>query len=323
MTVLVAVYGPPPWNLPLAYVEVLRRRFPHVTFKLAYDRAAVAAQIEDVDVGFMIRLRPEALARAARLRWIHSSAASVAELLTPELVASPIVVTNSRGMLGPTIAEHVIGVTIALLRHFPAAIRAQAARRWEQPAMEQVRMLRGRRLGLVGVGGIGLAVADLAAAMGMRVSAVRRRIAQPKPASVEQIYPPADLPVLLADADVLVIAAPLTPQTRALIGTRELRVMKRDAVLVNVSRGALVNEAELAEELARGTIAGAALDVFEREPLAADSPLWNLPNVLITAHTSGYREGYWEAVIDLFSENLRRFERGDRLMNVVDKQAGY
>ena len=157
----------------------------------------------------------------------------------------------------------------------------------------------------------------------MRVSAVRRHADRPRPPFVDDVTGPGELGTLLARADIVVLAAPLTGETRGLIGRPELRLMKRSAILVNVARGKLVSEQDLADELAAGSIAGAALDVFEREPLDPASPLWGLPNVLITPHTSGFREDYWPAVVDLFMENLRRFESGRRLMNVVDKDAGY
>jgi phosphoglycerate dehydrogenase-like enzyme len=159
--------------------------------------------------------------------------------------------------------------------------------------------------------------------MGMRVIATRRRATAPRPASVEVVYAPSRLPELLAASDVVVLAAPSTDATRDLIGSAEIRKMKRDAILINVARGRLVREEDLAVELSRGTIAGAALDVFEREPLDASSPLWDLPNVVITPHTSGFREDYWEAAVELFADNLRRFEAGIPLLNVVDKAAGY
>jgi len=137
------------------------------------------------------------------------------------------------------------------------------------------------------------------------------------------VYPASELRRFLGECDVVVVAAPLTAETRGLIGRDELRAMRRDGVLVNVSRGKLLREAEVAEELASGTIAGAALDVFEHEPLDPGSPLWDLPNVVITPHTSAFRRDYWQVTVDLFADNLERFLRGEPLVNVVDKEAGY
>ena len=323
MTVLVAIYGQHPWNIPDANVESLRRRFPHFTFDHAADEAEVIARIGDADVGFLGRLRAPGFARAGRLRWVHSPAAGVGNLMFPELIASDVTITNSRGLHGLVIAEHVIGVAIALFRQLHVDVRAQLEHRWVRADLSEIRSLRGRRMGIIGLGAVGSAVADAAAAMGMRVSATRRRVDAPRTPSVEFVHAPSELPALLSSSDVVVVAAPHTGETRDLIGSREIRLMKRDAILINVARGRLVREADLALELSRGTIAGAALDVFDQEPLDAASPLWDLPNVLITPHTSGYREDYWEAAVDLFADNLQRFARGEPLLNVVDKSAGY
>jgi phosphoglycerate dehydrogenase-like enzyme len=323
MNVLVAIYGDHPWNLPAGHVEYLRRRFPRVTFTHAAGEQELMAHIASADVGFLGRLKAPGLARARRLRWVHSPAAGVGNLIFPEMVASDVIVTNSRGLHGAVIAEHVIGVTIALFRQFHTAVRAQLDHRWVKAGLSEIRSLRGRQMGIVGLGAVGSAVADAAAAMGMRVAATRRRPGAPRPPSVDVVYPPAQLPELLAASDVVVLAAPHTGETRDLIGSGEIRQMKRNAVLINVARGRLVREADLALELSRGTIAGAALDVFEREPLDTSSPLWDLPNVLITPHTSGFREDYWEAAVELFADNLGRFEAGEPLLNVVDKSTGY
>jgi D-2-hydroxyacid dehydrogenase (NADP+) len=323
MNVLVAIYGTHPWNIPPVHVDYLRRRFPHVTFVQAANESEVMAHIADADVGFLGRLRAPAFAKARRVRWVHSPAAGVGNLMFPELIASDVIVTNSRGMHGAVIAEHVIGVAIVLFRQIHLALRAQGEHRWEKADLADIRALRGRRMGLVGLGAVGTAVADAASAMGMRVSATRRRVTAPRPATVDAVYPPSQLPELLAGSDVVVVAAPSTDATRDLIGSAEIRRMKHDAILINVSRGRLVREDDLALELSRGTIAGAALDVFAQEPLDASSPLWDLPNVLITPHTSGFREDYWEAAVELFADNLTRFEAGGQLLNVVDKGAGY
>ncbi len=323
MNVLVAIYGDHPWNIPASSVERLQRRFSHITFAQATSEDDVMARIPDADVGFLGRLKAPALARATRLSWVHSPAAGVGSLLFPEMLESRVIITNSRGLHGQTIAEHVIGVTIALFRQFHVAVRSQMDHRWPRTDLSEIRLLRGRRMGVVGLGAIGSAVATTAASLGMRVVATRFHADRPRPPAVDTVYPPADLPLLLAGSDVVVLALPHTAGTRGLIGSAEIRLMKRDAVLVNIARGRLLRTDELVAELLRGTIAGAALDVFEHEPLDESSPLWDLPNVLITPHTSGFREDYWQAAADLFAENLARYERGEPLLNVVDKLAGY
>jgi phosphoglycerate dehydrogenase-like enzyme len=323
MKIVGAVFSVPSWRLPAGQVERIRTALPRAEVVHATTSEELSREIEDADAALLTRIEPAQFAAATRLRWIHSAAAGVAGLLLPEVRASEVVLTNSRGIHGFTMAEHVIGVTIALLRDFPAAIRRQATHEWAYTAITSVRTLRGRHMVIVGLGAIGSEVARAASALGMRVSAVRRHPDAPRPDCVEVVHGPDQLAGMLAQAGVLVLAAPLTPETRALIGSPELRRMKPDSILVNVARGKLVDEKALADELAKGTIAGAALDVFEHEPLDPSSRLWDLPNVLITPHTSGYREDYWDAVVDIFIENARRLEAGQPLVNVVDKRLGY
>jgi phosphoglycerate dehydrogenase-like enzyme len=186
-----------------------------------------------------------------------------------------------------------------------------------------VRVLHGHRLGIVGLGAIGSAIARLGTAFGMDVAAVRRRPEAPAPEGLERVFGPDGLDELLRFSDYLVLCAPLTAETAGLIGARELRLMKPDAYLINVARGKLVREADLVDALRERVIAGAGLDVFEHEPLAPSSPLWDLPHVIITPHTSGFTEHYWEKASEMFADNLRRYDRGEPLFNVVDKALGY
>ena len=323
MKVVTSVYSDPTWTLPVDEVERLRRAFPQSTIVDAPSREARLRELPDADVAFLSQLQPDEFAAAARLRWIQSPAAGVAGLLFPALRDSGVILTNARGIHGDAMAEHVIGLAIVLFRQIHVAIRNQGRHAFHKPPQAAFRMLRGRVCGVVGLGSIGTAVAERAAGLGMDVVAVRRRTSEPRPAFVSTVYPPSELVTVLGRSDVVVLTAPLTGDTRGLIGTAELRAMRPVAVLVNVARGKLVNEGELAAELSRGTIAGAALDVFEHEPLSPDSPLWDLPNVVITPHTSAFRDDYWALAVDLFASNLGRFGRGEALANLVDKHAGY
>lgn len=326
MIVLVSIHSPfVMWNIPVQHVETLRREFPAHEFRHAPDDKTALGMIGDAEVAFSAQVRAEHLAAAPRLRWIHSPAAGVGSMLFPAMVDSPVVLTNSRGLSADTIAEHVIAVTLALFRHVHVAVRYQARREWAQDiigAPPANRMLAGAPVLVVGLGSIGTAVARRMHALGARVSAVRRRSAA-VPDGVASVGSPDRLREMLREADVVVVAAPQTRETRGLIGRAELEAMRPDAILVNVSRGKLVDEDALAAALRAGTIGGAALDVFAHEPLAADSPLWDMQNVLITPHTSGFRPDHWDAATALFADNLRRFERGEPLLNVVDKRAGY
>jgi phosphoglycerate dehydrogenase-like enzyme len=263
---------------------------------------------------------------ARQLRWIHSPAAGVGNLLFPEMISSPVVLTNNRGNSSGTIGEHVIGVTLALLRGLPLAWRRQAEGVWAQDEINAgppMRTLRESRVLVVGLGAIGAAVARLATAFGAHVVGVRRRTGQPAPDGVGAVVGPDALADELPLADVVVVAAPDTSETVRLIGERELALMKDDAVLVNVSRGALIDETALVRTLETGRLRGAALDVFEREPLAAGSPLWARHDVLLTPHVAGFHKDHWDIVIGTFTENLRRFAAGEPLVNLVDKKAGY
>jgi D-2-hydroxyacid dehydrogenase (NADP+) len=325
MNVLVGVISPAPaWVMPRRFVDQLRRDFPHHVFLDAWDRDAIRRLLPDADVAFTPFVDRDIFASATRLQWVQSPAVGVGSLMFPELLASRVVLTSARGIRARSIAEHVLGVTIALARRLPAALRAQAAHQWAQEALEtEARPLQGQRMGIVGLGAIGGEVARLAAPFGFRVSAIRRRAGQARPDGVEAVWTPDRLPDLLSQSDVVVLAAPHTPETKRLIGRAEIDGMRPGALLINVARGKLVDDEALIAALRDGRLGGAALDVFSEEPLAPSSAYWDLPNVIITPHTAGAMQDYWTPLVALFSENLRRFEKHAPLLNVVDKVAGY
>jgi phosphoglycerate dehydrogenase-like enzyme len=327
MKILVAVYSPfASWCIPDAQVERLRCEFPQHTFVRAVSDAETLERIVDADVAFAARLGPAHLAAARRLKWIHSPAAGIGNMLFAEMLASPVVLSNSRGNSSRTIAEHVIAVTLALFRDLPLAWRRQGERVWAQDefnAGASIRSLEGARMLVVGLGSIGERVARLASAFGVRVVGVRRRVDAERPPWVAAVVPPAALHDELPYADVVVLSAPQTAETMHVIGEAELALMNRDAVLVNVSRGKLIDEGALVRALDAGRPRGAALDVFEHEPLAPESPLWGRDDVLITPHVSGFHPRHWLDATQLFADNLRRFAAGEPLANQVDKHAGY
>ncbi len=328
MNVLVGVISDfEAWVLPRQIVEDLRRGFPHHTFLDAWDPAAIHRLLPECEIAFTPSIDRSEFSSLVRLRWVQSPAAGVGGLLFPELVASRVIVTSARGIRARSMAEHVIAVTLALSRQLPAAFRFQARHHWGQDALEgastAIEPIRGRAMGIVGLGSIGAEIARLAAPLGLRVRGIRRRTDGPLPEGVEHVLPPDRLHELLAWSDIVVLAAPLTPATRGLIGAAEITVMKRGAFLVNIGRGKLVVDEAIVDGLASGRIGGAALDVFTHEPLGADSPYWDAPNVIVTPHVSGAMADYWTPLVALFTENLRRFDRGDPLLNEVDKRAGY
>ena len=325
MNLLVGVYSELGfWNLPVHHVTRLREAFPDHTFLHATSHADTMTLIPDADVVFMSELRAPQFSAARRVRWIHSPAAGVGGMLSPELVASPVVLTNSRGLGATAIAEHVLAVTLAMLRRLPMVVAKQQARQWAQAEAfgpPAPRTIAGSRVLVIGMGAIGGDVARHFVALGAQVTGLRRRAAHTHPSI--RIEPPDRLLSVLPDADIVVIAAPLTRETRSLIGERALAAMRRDALIVNVSRGKIIDQVALLAALAACTIGGAALDVFEHEPLPTESALWTMPNVLVTPHMAGFRAEHWDDVIALFSDNLRRFVEGRELRNVVDKAAGY
>jgi phosphoglycerate dehydrogenase-like enzyme len=330
-TILVAIYSRfLAWNIPPGNVTALRERFPQHTFLHARSNDEALEMAGAADILFTAVLRPDVFEAARKLQWIHSPAAGLEFVLFPAVVESPVLVTNSRGLSADSIAEHTLAVVLALFRKLPMAVEAQKSRDWAQAALVAdmpLRTIAASRVLIVGLGAIGLAAAQRFGSLGAHVDAVRRRPELPKPSGIDQVVSTERLIDLLSRADIVVLAAPETAATRHLIGRRELAAMRRGSILVNVSRGALVDEAALASALsaARGdrTIGAAALDVFEREPLPAESPLWTLPNVLITPHVAGFRPDHWDAVCSLFAENLHRFDTGQALLNVVDKREGY
>jgi len=315
------------WNVPVWFGERLASEFPQLQVVQRNSYQSVEDHLRDAEVIFTISLRPEQFALAHNLRWIHAPTAAVHQLLFADLTASEVVLTNSREVHGPVVAEHALALIFALAKKIPQAALFQQKHEWGQEAIwkdgQHPREIAGATLGLIGVGSIGTRVAKMASALGMRVIAVREHAEKGRPEGVEAVYSPSALNDLLSQSDFVVLAAPLIAATQGLINAARLSVMKPSAYLINVGRGPQVDEAALVEALRNRQIAGAALDVFEREPLPADSPLWGAENLLITPHTAGLTEKLWHRHYELFSDNLRRYLTGQPLRYVVDKQKGY
>ena len=314
------------WNLPREQALALARGIPGVSVWSPETREEADARLEEADIVLGFAVRPANFARARKLRWVHSTAASVTGVLFPALVESDVVVTNSRGLHADSMAEHALGMMLAFTRKLHLARDAQLAHTWAQEShwrdSPPLDSLRGSTLGIVGLGNIGRALAERARAMGMRVLAVRRHpVDPPEPAHAQ--WSVERLGELLASSDWVVLVAPLTPETQRMIGPEQLALMPPHARLVNLGRGALVDEDALVDALRSRRLAGAALDVFAEEPLPASSPLWDLPQVILTPHTSGMAPRYWERAMEQFTANLARFLAGEPLTNVVDKRAGY
>ena len=327
MKLLICVHHPfDQWNAPAWFSERLRGEFRELNIVHLPDYTKIDSEIPSAEILIAWSLRPEQIKAAEKLRWIHSPAAAVHQLMFPELIESDIVLTNAREVHGPVVAEHVIALVFALAKKIPGSVRLQQKHVWGQQLlwdeMPRVREVAGATLGLVGLGSIGRAVVRSAKALGMRVIAVREH---PEKGSegADAVFGPADVNEIFRQADYVVLAAPVTASTKAIANSERLRLMTPGACLINVGRGPLVDEGALAAALRAKTIGGAALDVFPKEPLAADSPLWDVPNLLITPHTAALTEKLWERHYALFSENLRRYLKGEALLSVVDKQRGY
>jgi phosphoglycerate dehydrogenase-like enzyme len=315
------------WRAPEWLAGRLEKDFPQLEVVNRPSYEGIDEHIRDAEIIIGWSLRPQQLASARNLRWIHSPAAAVHQLLFPELVNRDVMLTNGRDVNGPVVAEHVMALILALAKNLPQAMRFQARRFWAQEEMwnrlPRPREIAGATLGLVGVGSIGSKVAKHAAAMGMRVIAVRDNLEKPRPEGVETVLPSSKLDLLVSQSDYIALTVPVTPETRSLMDTARFARMKPDACLINVGRGPLIEEAALLTALRERKIGGAALDVFEHEPLPADSPLWELENLLITPHTAGLTEKLWDRQYELISENLRRYLESRPLLAVVDKQKGY
>ena len=296
--------------------------------------------LDDVEVLLRGFLSAEAfdrlLARAPRLAWVHSASAGVERVLTPAGRQRGLVVTNARGVFSEPIAEYVLMMILAVSRRLPQLLELQRERTWQPLEGTE---LRDVTVGIVGLGSIGRAVAALAGAFGCRVVAIRRRTDTDEAAaptstaetgaesgrsrSIERVSGPEGLPALLAESDFNVLAAPLTAETEGLIDEAALALVKPGAWLINVARGRLVDERALVRALREGPLGGAILDTFRDEPLMPGSPFYDLPNVIVTPHTSWSSGRVLDRSVELFCDNLRRYAAGEPLLNVVDSSVGY
>jgi len=308
-----------------AQLHRFREALPGVEF-LQLDGDKLPAGVERAEAAAIAWTGPpiDAILDAAiGLRWLHQRGAGIDRIATPKLVASDLVLTNGSGNHAINIAEHVLGLMLAFARQLPALVRAQGERHWRPSPVETLFELSGQTLAVVGAGALGSAVAERAAAFGMRVLGVRRASAGALPPGFASMTAVAALDAVLQQADHVVITLPLTTETRGLFSTARLAAMKPGAHLYNVGRGAIVDSGALLAALRSGRLAGAGLDVTDPEPLPADSPLWQEPGVIVTAHSSGLTPRSQERYEALLLENLHRFQRGESLLNVVDKRLGY
>jgi phosphoglycerate dehydrogenase-like enzyme len=304
----------------------------------ASDEAAAVASMPDADA-FFGKITPPMLAKAAKLRWVQAATVSLEHYIFPALVEHPCILTNMRGLFSDVIADQVMGYVICFARNLHLYIRNQLSAKWGPQGGESERVsfaagpgvvnsidrahlhLGDLTMGIVGFGEIGREIARRASAFNMTIVAIDPQ--QREAAGAEVVWSDERLPELLDASDFVVIAAPHTPRTERLFRTPLFERMKRSAFLINIGRGSIVDLADLVLALERKTIAGAALDVFETEPLPTDHPLWKFPNVILTPHVAGYSPKIAERHLAVLLDNIRRFVGGEPLRNVANKALWY
>jgi phosphoglycerate dehydrogenase-like enzyme len=314
------------WRPQPVMPQTLRARWPEMNVAHLPDYDNLPAELPDTDIFVGYSLRAEQLKHAQKLKWIHSTAVGVAQLMYPELRDSGILVTNPSGVFSSPMAEHTIGLLLALARNFPDSVRHQDRCHWGQQDIwdqpQHLTELSGKVLLIVGFGSIGGELAKRAHAFDMHVWGVTRSGRSDSP-HAEKILPASQLEEVLPQADYIVVAVPETSQTRHLIDAPQIARMKRGAHLINIGRGSLLDEAALMQALQSGALAGAALDVTSVEPLPPESPLWHAPNLLLTPHTSAVSDRLWHRQTNLLVDLLERWFDGREMFNQVDFARGY
>jgi phosphoglycerate dehydrogenase-like enzyme len=306
--------------------EKVRERWPQmkVVHLPEYDRLPEELPDTDIFVGSVLRAPQFALAK--KLTWVHSTSAGVAQLTYPDLRNSGVVLTNASGVFSVPMAEHTIGLILALARNFPGALRQQEKAVWSQQELwdkpQHLAEVNGTILLVVGYGSIGREIGKRARALDMRVWGVTRS-GKGDSTHAEKIIPASELNGALPEADYLVLCAPDTTETKSQIAAQQFSLVKRGARLINIGRGSLAEEGALLAALKDGTLGGAAVDVAETEPLPASSPLWRAPNLFITPHVSAVSDRLWHRETALLLELLERWFAGRELINQVDFARGY
>lgn len=314
------------WQAKPLMAETLRQRWPEMRVAHAPTFTELSPELPDTDIFVGAFLRPDHLKVAGKLKWIHSTSAGVGQLAYPELLTSGMVVTNASGVFSVPMAEHTMGLLLALARNFPDTVRLQDQKTWSQQVLwdkpQHLTELNGTTLVIVGFGSIGREIAKRASVFGIRVIGVTRS-GKGDATHTQRIISAEHLDEVLPEADYVVLATPETGNTKHLINERRLALMKRTARIINLGRGSAIDELALVNALVRGKLGGAALDVTTVEPLPAESPLWTAPNLFITPHTSAVSSRLWQRETDLLVQLLERWFDGRELFNQVDLKKGY
>jgi phosphoglycerate dehydrogenase-like enzyme len=295
---------------------------PNAELVVCRDAKDAVEKVKDADACYTF-ITADLIRAGKKLKWVQQPSAGVENVVNiPELVDSEIVLTNMQRVLAPEIADQALGYLLNFTRSLAYFIREQPKEEWNRRPNVVLDELLGKTMQIIGLGGIGTEIARRAHAFGMHILATDPKVLE-KPGFVDELHQPDAFHRLLPKADVLASAVPLTPITRKMIGEKEFAMMKKGAILINVSRGGVVETDALVRNLERGQIAAAGLDVTDPEPLPKGHPLWKQPNVIVTPHTAGQSPGGQQRSFELFRDNLRRFARGETLLNIVDKKAGY
>ena len=300
------------------HLEMLKNADPNCSIHIAKleNAAPLMAEADILATWGHLDIR-QLCAAAPKLKWIHALSAGVEQLTFPELQSSSVILTNSKGIHGIPVSEHVFSMMLAFSRGLNLFIRQQQSI-WKRVPTDEIYE---KTIAIVGLGSIGRSIAKRAKGLGMTVLASKQE--QTSEIFVDRLYRPDQLHQMLAEADFVVVAVPLTEATKELFTIEEFRIMKKSAYFINIARGSVVNETDLVTALEQGVIKGAGLDVFDHEPLAETSPLWNMTNVIITPHIAALSPYYLDRAVKLFADNLTHFIQGDEMTNLVDKVKGY
>lgn len=322
LNVVTAVFGTD-WILPPEHADLIRRVDERVKLSVPANQEQLAEVLPDAEVIFGRWLTADELQQAPNLRWIQLPSAGANSALEAGAAKSDIILTTSVGIHAIQISEYVLGMMLMFARRMHEYLESQRNNCWNRTRFSQIDELHGKTLGIVGLGAIGRGIARKAKAFDMTVLATKRTIDKTVLPDIDELLPADKLDDLLKRSDYVVLAVPLTSETTNLIGPHQLELMKPSAILINVARGPVVDEPALIDALREKKIAGAGLDTFTVEPLPKESPLWNMPNVIITPHMAGTSPQYWLRATELFCDNLRRYIDGKPLRNVVDRARGY
>ncbi|MFH0748395.1 MAG: D-2-hydroxyacid dehydrogenase [Candidatus Bathyarchaeota archaeon] len=311
------------FNLPEEYLNEIRLVSPKIQVEKGIEKNIVLDKVKDVEILYAGLFDRDILAEAHKLKWVHNRLAGSDKFLFPEMVKSDLLLTNSIGVHRTQCSEHAMSLILAWTRKLHQFMKYQLKAEWKRPPGVLVcDEIWGKTIGIIGVGNIGAEIAMKAKAFDAKTLGLShtKKVKLPQ---IDEMLPPGKLSVLLQRSDFVILAVPLTSETKGMIGEEELRQMKKTAVLVNIARGGVIQEEKLIRALKERWIAGAALDVFEIEPLPPDSELWKMENIIITPHVAGTTPHYDQRATTLFKENLQRYLEDKPLTNLVDKEKGY